>query len=239
MLAAAFVHVFLNPDFPSAPGSFEFALGMLIGFAVIIANQALTSRRYLARHVPESSGRWAVYPGQIAVSVVCVAISRFGHFVPGVIMGMSGDYEPRSSLELSQAARRVVQTVLSLAAISLTAWFASIPVAHAAARPHASSALLVLDAALSVLAVAGIESLVFGLVPLYFLPGDTLRRWRPRTWLAIWSAGVLWFALVVVDPALSEESQGGPCVDRMARIAAHRRSDDSDVYSGILYRWRL
>jgi hypothetical protein len=83
----------------------------------------------------------------------------------------------------------------------------SIPVAHAAARPDASSAILILDAALAVLSVAGIETLVFGLVPLYFLEGDTLRRWSPQTWISIWSVGVLWFALVVVDPALNREAK--------------------------------
>lgn len=30
-----------------------------------------------------------------------------------------------------------------------------------------------------------------------------LFRWRPRLWLAIWSAGVLWLAVVVINPALS------------------------------------
>lgn len=57
------------------------------------------------------------------------------------------------------------------------------------------------------LSVAGIETLVFGLIPLYFLEGDTLRRWSPRTWLSIWSVGMLWFALVVVDPALNREAK--------------------------------
>jgi hypothetical protein len=98
--------------------------------------------------------------------------------------------------------------VLSLAAISLTAWVVSIPVAHAAARPDASSVILTLDSALAVLSVAGIETLVFGLVPLYFLEGDTLRRWSFRTWISIWSLGIVWFALVVVDPALNREAKG-------------------------------
>jgi len=180
---------------------------MLIGFVVIVANQLLTWRTYIRRHVPAAAGRWSVYPGQIAVSILCVAVSRIGHFVPGVIMGMSGDYEPGTQLELSRAGHRVLRSVLSLAGISLTAWVVSIPVAHAAARPDASSVILTLDSALAVLSVAGIETLVFGLIPLYFLEGDTLRRWSFRTWISIWSVGIVWFALVVVDPALNREAK--------------------------------
>jgi hypothetical protein len=93
--------------------------------------------------------------------------------------------------------------VLALSAISMAAWVASIPVATAASRPGASFLILTLDAALSVIAVAGMELLVFTGVPFVFLDGHDLFRWRPRLWFVIWGSGVLWFSLVIVNPALS------------------------------------
>jgi hypothetical protein len=202
-LVATAVHAFLNPGFPTRPGSGAFALGMLLGWLVILTNTAVHWRRYIASKLPGTPGRWHLYPGQIAVSAFCVAVSRFAHFVPGLIFGMAGDYEPDRRIELEHRGRRIARTLSSLAAISLLAWVASIPAGNAAERPNATFAVLTLDAALSVIAVTGMQTLFFSLTPLVFLDGYDLRAWRPRLWFLLWASGALWFSLVVLNPALS------------------------------------
>jgi len=88
---------------------------------------------------------------------------------------MAGDYEPRRPLPLEHRAARIALTYTLLLVISLSAWFASIPLAHAAEEAGASTAVLVLDAALGALGLAGIQTIAFGLVPLMFL---SRQRWR-------------------------------------------------------------
>jgi len=208
IVAAAGVHSFLSPGFPTRRGSGSFALGMLIGWAAIVGNTAIWWRVYLRRYQPRATARWHVYSGQLAVSALCVSVSRLAHFVPGLMLGMAGDYEPDSPVELEHRARRIAMTDASQAIISLGAWVASIPVSAAAARPTAGFAILTLDAALSVIAVAGMEILVFTLIPLTFLDGHALMNWRRRVWLALWGTGVVWFSLVVINPAISAPEGG-------------------------------
>ena len=56
------------------------------------------------------------------------------------------------------------------------------------------------------IALGGMQTVVFGLVPLMFLDGDDLLRWSKTVWLGLWSVGLLWLAVVVVNPALSHQS---------------------------------
>ena len=203
---ATAVYVFLDPRFPSRPGALPYALGMLLAFAAIVAVQLVTWRRYVRRHVPDAAGGWTVYPGQVALSIVCVAVSRLAHFVPGLVFGVSGGYQPKRPLGVAHAGRRILLTYGLLLAFSLTAWVLSIPVSRAADEVGASALTLTLDAALAVLALGGMQTVVFGLVPLMFLDGDDLLRWRRSVWLGLWSIGLLWLAIVVINPALSHQS---------------------------------
>jgi hypothetical protein len=118
---------------------------------------------------------------------------------------MAGGYQPRRPLDRVHAGRRIVLTYGLLLAVSLAAWVASIPVAAAAERDTASALVLTLDAALAVLALGGMQTVVFGLVPLMFLDGDDVYRWRKGIWLGLWSIGLLWLAVVVINPALSHQ----------------------------------
>ena len=140
------IYVFLDPDFPSKPGALPYALGMLLAFAAIIAIQVVTWQRYVRRHVPDAVGGWTVYPGQVALSIACVAVSRLANFVPGLVFGMSGgDPGRRSGRSASpMLADGILLTYGLLLAFSLTAWIVSIPVSDAADETGASAAMLTL-----------------------------------------------------------------------------------------------
>lgn len=201
VLVGAVVHWFLDPGFPGRDGSGEFALGMVLGFALIVANVIFNWRRTMREAGPDAGVDWHVYPGQILVSLVCVTVSRMAHFVPGLIFGLAGDLELRKPVALEHLGRAVMRTATCLLAISLSAWVLSIPVGRAAA--DGGFALRTLDAMLAVIAVAGMEWLLFMLAPFAFLDGYDLFRWRPAVWAAIWGTSVAWFCIVVLNPALS------------------------------------
>jgi len=74
---------------------------------------------------------------------------------------------------------------------------------HAAAKEGASSLTLILDSALAITFVSALESVAFGLIPMKFLDGDELFTWRKGLWAGMWGAALLWFSIVILNPALS------------------------------------
>jgi hypothetical protein len=87
--------------------------------------------------------------------------------------------------------------------LGLAAWFAWIPVEHAASKEGASSVTLILDSALAITFVSSLESIAFGLIPMTFLDGNDLFTWRKGVWAAMWGAALFWFSIVILNPALS------------------------------------
>ncbi len=54
---------------------------------------------------------------------------------------------------------------------------------------------------LAALVVAGIEAIVFGFVPLRFLPGEHIFHWRRSQWAVLYAIGLFGFIWVVLNPA--------------------------------------
>ncbi len=94
-------------------------------------------------------------------------------------------------------------TYAVLMVLGLAAWFAWIPVEHAASKEGASNLTLILDSALAITFVSSLESVAFGLIPMRFLDGNELFEWRKGLWAGMWGAALLWFSIVILHPALS------------------------------------
>ena len=200
---AAGLFAFVEPGFPSEEGSLQYLIGLTIGFMVVGLVFFATWREVVKRLEPDSQGRWRLYPPYILLAAVLVIVARLAHFLPGVVLGTLAEYEPGKRLSRRTAGLRVLITYTCLLVLGGAAWFAWIPVEHAAAEEGASSLTLILDAALAVTFVTGLESAVFGLIPLKFLDGNDLFAWHKGLWLALWGVGVYWFSVVILHPALS------------------------------------
>lgn len=55
-----------------------------------------------------------------------------------------------------------------------------------------------LDAVLAAIFLLGVQSVVFGLIPLRFLDGDKLRNWSQLAWVLVYGAGVFFFVHLLV-----------------------------------------
>ena len=194
---------FVEPGFPGRAGSLQYLIGMILGFVLVAGIFFGTWHAVVHRLEPESEGRWRLYPPYIALAVVLVAVARLAHFLPGVVLGTLAEYEPGKRLSKRTAGLRVLITYGLLFVVGAAAWFAWIPVEHAAKEPGASSLTLIADAALAIIFVTGLESVVFGLIPLRFLDGHDLFAWQKALWLALWGLGVYWFAVIILHPALT------------------------------------
>jgi hypothetical protein len=214
VIASALLFSFIEPGFPTEPGALEYLIGMVIGFAVVSFVFFATWRLVLHRLEPEGKGEWKLYPPFILLAAFLVVMARLAHFLPGVVLGTVAEYEPAKKLSTRTAGIRVATTYGVLMLLGLAAWFAWIPVEHAATKEGASSLTLILDSALAITFVSSLESVAFGLIPMAFLDGNDLFTWRKGIWAAMWGSALLWFSVVILHPAMSTygEFSGGRVV---------------------------
>ena len=64
--------------------------------------------------------------------------------------------------------------------------------------PHASHGEVIIGAVLAQLAILGITSVVFGLMPFTFMDGYRLRTWNLASWIGVYGLAASWFALVLI-----------------------------------------
>jgi hypothetical protein len=98
---------------------------------------------------------------------------------------------------------------VALLALAIAAWFARIPFQPAPGVP-ASGTDLTINLALVGIFVIAVEGLVFGLIPLSFLPGQKIWAWSRWRWLVLWGAGLALFAHVLVFPVTVAQPSPDP-----------------------------
>ena len=89
---------------------------------------------------------------------------------------------------------------LATLVLSLGAWIAWLPIAEKAARPRAGLAVLVGDALLAGVFVTGLEALAFGLMPMKFLDGHSIKSWSTLAWAALFGLSMLGFVHILLNP---------------------------------------
>ena len=203
VIASAGLFSFIEPGFPTEEGALQYLIGMVLGFALVSIVFFSTWRLVLHRLEPEGKGEWKLYPPFILLAAFLVIMARLAHFIPGVVLGTVAEYEPAKKLSTRTAGIRVATTYGVLMVLGIAAWFAWIPVEHAAAKEGASSLTLILDSALAITFVSGLESVAFGLIPMKFLDGNDLFTWHKGLWALMWGAALTWFSIVILHPALS------------------------------------
>jgi hypothetical protein len=207
VVASAVLFSFIEPGFPKEEGALQYLIGMILGFALVSSVFFATWRLVIHRLEPEGTGEWKLYPPFILLAAFLVVMARLAHFLPGVVLGTVAEYEPAKKLSVRTAGIRVAVTYGVLMVLGLAAWFAWIPVEHAASKEGASNLTLILDSALAITFVSGLESVAFGLIPMKFLDGNDLFTWRKGVWAALWGGALLWFSVVILHPALSTYGQ--------------------------------
>jgi MFS family permease len=203
VVASAILFSFIEPGFPSEEGAPQYLIGMVLGFALVSGVFFSTWRFIIRRLEPEGTGEWKLYPPFIFLAAFLVVMARLAHFIPGVVLGTVAEYQPGKKLSVRTAGIRVATTYGALMVLGLIAWFAWIPVEHAASKEGASSLTLILDSALAITFVSSLESVAFGLIPMRFLDGNDLFTWHKGLWAAMWGAALVWFSVVILHPALS------------------------------------
>ncbi len=200
VLITALLYGFLSPDFGLSADSVAVLLGIFLGLGAVILifelPLVLTHRR-----VRRERGRLQVVPLTIFLGVVCVAISRIAEFQPGYLYGLVATIAFAGSLQPRDEARAHASTAVWMLVVALAAWLA-LPVIEdgLTAFPLLSMAVA---AGLATIFVGGLEGLLFELVPLRFLRGESVFEWRRGIWALLFLAAAFVFAYILLDPTSS------------------------------------
>ena len=197
--AGALIHALLEHDLHFDKGSFALVLGLFLTFVAIALIYDVMRKLHLHRRHELPSRLRAQMIGMV-VAVIFVAMSRVGDFHPGYMYGLFTALAFGWDLHPSHHGRALALASVRLFAIAVAAWFLWIPVKHMAEQPDASFFVLTVDAMLSLLWVAGIAAIVFGLAPIHFFYGEAVKKWSFWGWAAIWVPGAFMFVYTLLHP---------------------------------------
>jgi len=209
LLAGAVLGGLLNPTFGLNERTLAdigatlvaFALATLIGFLI-----AKAFRRH--HHYPARTYLHAL-PLGLAIAALCVLVSRLTNFEPGYLYGVVVSIAFAETLEERHNAHLTAISTLSMLGVGLLAWFLWIPVNHVAIEHGHNLFVAIVDDALASIFVGGLVGTVIGLLPLEFMPGGTLAKWRKDVWAAVFFIALFLLVEVELRPAAGPTHPGG------------------------------
>ena len=202
-LLAAVLYGFLDPGFGVSLGSLATFLGMLFGIVLVTAAFALPV--VLAHR--RLGDRWSlkVVPVSLLIGVACVLLSRLTGFQPGYLYGLLIGLAFARELSAADEGRATAIGAAVMLVVAFAAWLGL------GALPDGDAfGLVVLRTSLAALMVAGLEGVVFGLLPMRFLPGEPLYAWNRILWGVLLAIGAFAFFHILINPAsgyLSDSSR--------------------------------
>ena len=190
----------LDPNFGLNTPSYALAIGLFLSMLLAVLVGAFTGRTF--RSVTHNGHGWYLraIPSALLIAVVCVVVSRLTNFEPGYLYGVLGGAVFAAALDRRSEGRAEVAVTVTMLVLAVLAWVAFAPVARAADGADPAFWLLGTDAFLGSLFIGGIEGLLFGLVPLRFLPGYRIRGWNWIAWGALTAIVLFAFVHVLLLP---------------------------------------
>jgi hypothetical protein len=204
----ALIYGFLSPTFGLDANSLALFLGLLVGLALITAAFDLPLRIYHGRRSQKhDAGVLRALWWTLLVALICVVVSRLAGFQPGYLYGLIVSIVFVTEISLRDEGIGTWLASLWLLVLSVVAWIALVFVRQTSLDPWVG---LFVQTVLVTFVVAGIEALAIGLLPMRFLPGHPLYRWRKSMWFPLMVLAIFGYLLILVDPAngyLSDDSR--------------------------------
>jgi hypothetical protein len=189
---------FLSPSFGATVESAASLVGIVGGLVLILAAFELP-RLLVHRRFFRDPGRLIVQPLTIVIAVVCVLISRLAEFQPGYLYGLVIGFAFARELSARNEGRLNALTALWVVLLSLLAWLLLPFAASAVGAP--SLIQVALSAGLATVFVAGLEGVLFELVPLSYLRGESVFGWRRSVWAILFVTAAFAFVHILLTPA--------------------------------------
>lgn len=197
-LGGAAINSFLDPGFGLDRASAISFLGLLGSLLLLSLMARLLCDTFCERRFRASS-TVRVLPGFWVLALVCVVLSRTTGLRPGLLLGTLAAIQVGRALNAQEEGEKTAFAYVVTAATSVGAWLAYGPVTDVVkAAEDPAFGLLVLQTVLATIFLGGVGGSLFGLIPLDFLDGATLRRWNPYVWFGLFFAALFGFVHVLL-----------------------------------------
>lgn len=195
VLLAAVIYALLDPSVGvDARGGATIA-GLAMG---IVLTTLMASAPSLMNAI-RTGAAWRIraLPATLLVGLICVLISRMTGFLPGYLYGVVLGFVFAREMSRAEQGRANGLAAAALLVMAVLAWFGL-----ALIGPDPSGFVATIAATtFSTLLVAGLEAVVFGLLPFRFLPGEPLHATNRLFWAALLFVGAFCFFHIVINPA--------------------------------------
>jgi ABC-type Co2+ transport system permease subunit len=192
------------------------AIGFLLTIPLVGVILEMPARLYSSTRLRQRKQRkpqWRVVPVALIVAGLLAILSRLGRFDPPYVYGLiavyiGADQALKNLSEREQNAEQGRSTLigmLCLFAASVVAWLTWVPLNHAFYEGLEGFGWLTLDAFLVTFFVTGIEAAVFGMIPLTFLKGQEVWRWKRAVWVGLFLPIAIFF--VNIELAVRKEKE--------------------------------
>ena len=175
-------------------------IGIFASVLVAVLVAAFAGRLFRSATHHASGWYLRAIPSALLIAVACVLVSRLTNFQPGYLYGVLGGAVFAVALDKRSEGRAEVAAAGAGLVIALLAWIAFGPVARAADGADPAFWLLSVDSFLAALFIGGLEGLLFGLIPLRFLPGSRVKAWSWIVWGALMFGVLYAFVHVLLLP---------------------------------------
>jgi hypothetical protein len=197
LLLSAVLYALLDPSVGLDARSLWLVLGLLAGLLITSLVFAVPTLAYRWVRFRESPSVRTL-PWTILIAIACVLLTRLTAFQPGYLYGLLIGFTFAGELSVRDEGRATATASVWLMLLTVLAWFALAIVRGGADQEGALTTIAA--AALTTVVVAGFEGLVFGLLPLRFLPGAAIFAWNRRIWTLLFALGGFGFLHVLVNP---------------------------------------
>ncbi len=192
---SAVLYCFLDPTFGISLDSLATLIGLVLGLGLMLTLYAVPLWVMTRNRGLGLSAR--ALPGTLLIALLCVIVSRLADFQPGYLYGLIVGFAfTREIAKLDEGRLEGIATAVGLAG-SVVAWLLL-----AAVREGSSGfAGIAMETALATVVIAGLEAALFGMMPLRFLPGERVRGWNPRFWMALVGVAAFAFFHILLNPS--------------------------------------
>lgn len=175
------------------------AVGLLVALPLVNFAWELPVELY-SRRRSKIRGELHVLPTALIVGLLCALLSRALKLHPAYLYGIFAGFAAAraGTLTKAHAGKAVLWSAGILALLGIGCWFAWGALAGHAEGDHRTWPIILLATAFFWVFVLSAEALVFGLIPLDYLHGKDLRRWRSTVWLLAQVLAAAFFIYVQV-----------------------------------------
>lgn len=208
LILGAILGGLLNPHFGLNKQSATDFGATMVSFAIGAILSWYIAKLFREHHKYPTHTYLHALPLGLGVAALCVLISRLTNFEPGYLYGVVVSIAFVESLEERHNAHLTLISTFSTLIVALLAWFAWIPVNHLALNHSGNIPIGLVDDVLGSIFVGGLVGTVVGLMPLQFMAGGTLLRWRKDIWAAAFFIALFLLVEVELNPASGPTHHG-------------------------------